>query len=193
MATESSELPIQTAIWVTCHSRMIAEKRYRLYDNISHLLLSWLSLSVIAWVVIRGSQSPSAALDTYTAVLSVFVFAISIIVFGFRFGETATLHRECYLRLQKLYDSEPDAELLTGKYHEILGAYSNHADKDFEALVIEKTLLHHRKMWGKDGEQINWTSSMLVKFVLRATTFWLLTIILFLLGLMPYLLVFKLL
>lgn len=191
MTSELSEPPIKAAIWLTSRCRMVAEKRYRTYENVSHLLLSWLSLSVIAWAVIRGSQSSSVILDTYTAVLSVFVFAFSIITFGFRFGETATLHRECYLRLQKLHDSEVDAEKLTSLYHEILSAYSNHADSDFESLVLEKTLLNHRRVWGKDGREINWTTSMLIKSILRATIFWLTTAAFFLLGLVPYLLIFK--
>jgi len=130
-------------------------------------------------------------LDTYTAVLSVFVFAFSIITFGFRFGETATLHRECYLRLQKLHDEKIDAEKLTSQYHEILSAYSNHNDRDYESLVIERTLLNGRKVWGKDGREINWTGSMLVKLVLRTTAFWLITVAFLLLGSVPYLLIFK--
>ena len=191
MTDGSSEPPIKAAIWLTSHSRMIAEKRYRTYDTVSHLLLSWLSLSVIAWAVVRSSQASSVVLDTYTAVLSVFVFAFSIITFGFRFGETATLHRECYLRLQKLHDRAVDAETLTSQYHEILGAYSNHNDCDFESLVLEKTLLNRRKMWGKDGQEINWTFSMLGTFVLRKIAFWLIAVAFFLLGSVPYFLIFK--
>jgi len=170
---------------------MIAEKRYRAYENVSNLLLSWLSLSVLAWAVVRNSQSPSVILDTYTAILSVFVFAFSIITFGFRFGETATLHRECYLRLQKLYDCESSSETLNSQYHEILAGYGNHDSRDYEALVIDRTLLNSRKLWGKDGREVTWSAAMLVKWVARVVVFWLVAAIIFAIGLGPYLLIFR--
>lgn len=191
MTDTSVKSPIKSAIWLTCHSRMVAEKRYRRYENISHLLLSWLSLSVIAWAVVRNSQHPSLLLDTYTAVLSVLVFALSIITFGFRFGEVAASHRECYLRLQKLHDCETNPSTLAAEYHEILGAYGNHSDRDFETLILERTLFGHRRVQGKDGQQIPWTGVMLMKATFRVVTFWLIVSIFFALGLVPYYLIFK--
>jgi len=111
----------KNSIWITSHCRMIAEKRYRTYDTVSSFLLSWLSLSVLAWAVVHTTTTADPFLDTYTALISVFVFAFSIITFGFRFGETSVLYRECYLRLQKLLDCENDPEKLVCQYHETLG------------------------------------------------------------------------
>ena len=193
MTNGSGEPGIKAAIWLTCHSRMLAEKRYRRYEYISHLLLSWLALGVIAWAVVRTSQPSDVLLDTYSAILSAFVFAISIIVFGFRFGETAALHRECYLRLQKLHDSESEPAKLTREYHEILGAYGNHNDTDFEALIIDRTLLNNRKVWGKDGREITWSVAMVAKYVIRKIALWSIAVTFFILGLVPYLLIFKIL
>lgn len=191
MTNGTTEPPIKSAIWLTAHCRMIAEKRYRLYEIVSHISLSWLSLSVITWSIVHRSQPPGTLLDTYTAVLSVFVFAISIVIFGFRFGETAALCRECYLRLQKLHASSLSLQDITNQYHEILGAYENHDKKDFERLIMERTLWGSRDLWSSDGKKITWSCPMLLSYALRFTTFWLATLLLFLLGLVPYLMIFK--
>ncbi|MEO0666714.1 MAG: SLATT domain-containing protein [Pseudomonadota bacterium] len=180
---------IRNAIWLTSRGRMHAEKRFRKYDRVAHLMLSWLSLSVIAWAVVRGSITSTAHLDIYTAILSVFVFAFSVGIFGFRFGETAALHRECYLRLQKLYDSEFEGNELKRQYYEILGGYGNHSDWDYESLILDRTLIGGRKVWGRDGEEITWTGSILVKHFLLSCAFWLCTIAIFSLGLGTYYLI----
>ena len=89
MVVESADTK-NANVWLTLKARILAEKRYRLYENVSHLLLCWLSLSVIVGVYSRGLiESPSELFDIYTTILSVFVFAFSVIIFTFRFGETA--------------------------------------------------------------------------------------------------------
>ncbi|MGA7673961.1 MAG: SLATT domain-containing protein [Rhizomicrobium sp.] len=182
---------IKTTIWFTSHCRIFAEKRYRKYNNISHLSLSWLSLAAITCAVTRCQLQTSTFVDTYTAVLSTFVFAFSIIVFGFRFGETAVLFRECYLRLQKLHDSNLDPEAMTSAYHEILGAYGNHDDWDYESLVIRKTYLEKEELHHKDGSKVIWTRPMLAKHFLLSGAFWAVVVVLFLLGSVPYVLLFS--
>jgi hypothetical protein len=181
----------KNSIWITSHCRMVAEKRYRTYDNVSSFLLSWLSLAVLAWAVVHKTINANLFLDTYTALISVFVFAFSIITFGFRFGETSVLYRECYLRLQKLLDCESDPERLVFEYHEILGGYANHGDKDLDALVIQRTLLTKREIRGGDGKNIIWTGAMLARFTARNIAFWSVAFGIFLLGLMPYYVILK--
>jgi len=181
----------KNSIWITSHSRMVGESRYRTYDTASSFLLSWLSLSVLAWAVVHSSQPSSPFLDTYTALLSVFVFAFSIITFGFRFGETAVLYRECYLRLEKLIACEKDEVKLVCQYHEILGAYGNHSNSDFETLVIQRTLLTGRELRGGDNKKIDWTTAMLVKYALRNGAFWLGVLTVFAMGLAPYYVILK--
>ena len=182
---------IKNSIWITSHSRMVAEKRYRTYDNVSSFLLSWLSLSVLAWAVVHTSAAPNAFLDTYTALVSVFVFAFSIITFGFRFGETAVLHRECYLRLQKLHDCGDTEQDVISQYHEILAGYANQGDNDFDALVIQRTLLTKREIRGGDGNPIVWTGAMLAGFLIRHAAFWLSALAVFTLGAFPYYVIFQ--
>lgn len=168
---------VGAAAWITSKSRMYAEKRLRLYDWAAHLLLSWLSLSVIAWSVVRSSIASGALIDLYAAILSVFVFAFSVIVFGFKFGETAAQHRECYLRLQKLLDAETSSEKFTQQYHEILAGYGNHGSWDYESVVLSLTLFNKREgqekaMQGKDGSSIVWSWAMLLKHFTFGLIFW---------------------
>lgn len=180
----------KTAIWLTAKSRMHAEQRLRRYDRVSHILLSWLSLCVIASAVVRGSIPSTATLDIFTAVVSVFVFAFSVVVFGFRFGETAVLHRECYLRLQKLHDGDcTDQTELNRQYHEVLGGYENHSDWDYESLVLARTCFGDRKIWGRNGEEISWTMWMLIKHSLLTLAFWIFAAMIFGLGLGTFILI----
>ncbi|WP_333827574.1 SLATT domain-containing protein [Pararhodobacter sp.] len=194
MSIEKTE-GIGAAAWITSKSRMYAEKRLRLYDWVAHLLLSWLSLSVIAWSVVRSSVENGVLIDLYTAILSVFVFAFSVIVFGFKFGENAAQHRECYLRLQKLLDSGASLDEFTQQYHEILAGYGNHGSWDYESVVLSLTLLNKREgqeraMQGKDGSSIVWSWPMLLKHVVFGLIFWLACAAIFVLGLYTFILIF---
>jgi len=184
---------VKDGIWLTAHIRMVAEKRYRKYDYVFNLLLCWRSLTVATWATIRSSQPPSPMLDTYAAVISGLVFAFSIITFGFRFGETAASYRDCYLRLQKLHDSENDPAILNREYHEILAGCNNQGEQDFDDLVLSRTLFVKRHLRGKDGREITWTGWMLARSALRFIIFWGAACALFALGLYPYLIVFKIL
>jgi len=186
---------VGAAAWITSKSRMYAEKRLRLYDWMAHLLLSWLSLSVIAWSVARSSVENGALIDVYAAILSVFVFAFSVIVFGFKFGEGAAQHRECYLRFQKLLDAEVPEEDFIQQYHEILAGYGNHSSWDFESLVLSSTLFNKRKgqenaIQGKDGSGIVWSWTMLLKHFFFGFLFWCACAFVFMLGLSTFILIY---
>jgi hypothetical protein len=187
---------IGAAAWITSKSRMYAEKRLRLYDWVAHLLLSWLSLSVIAWSVVRSSVENGALIDLYSAILSVFVFAFSVIVFGFKFGEGAAQHRECYLRLQKLLDSGASSDEFTQQYHEILAGYGNHGSWDYESVVLSLTLFNKREgqeraLQGKDGSSIVWSWVMLLKHVIFGLVFWAACAGVFALGLYTFVLIYS--
>lgn len=170
---------------------MNSESRYRRYERVFHLLLSWLSLSIIAWAVVRGSVSQNAILDTYTAILSVFVFAFSIIIFGFRFGETAAQHRECYLRLQKLYaDGQVDTNWRE-EYYKILDAFPNQSTADYERVIIEKTVFDGQQLYRGPNDTIKSNKLMLLRYIWRGTIFWFFAITVFAFGAGIYYLIYK--
>jgi len=171
MGEQVSCSQIKDRIWITSKSRIYAERRFRRYDVVSHIVLALLSGIVIAITLLRDVLPPAAPLDAYTVVYSVFILAASIVVFGFKFGETATLPRECYLRLQKLHDSSlPEVEL-TARYHDIL-SYPNHSDCDYENLVIVRTFPKSENMYRPDGTPISWTFLMLLRWVVHNFLFW---------------------
>lgn len=189
---DESANTINNKAWLTSKVRIYAEKRYRRYEMVSHVLLCWLSLSVIAGmysrVIITATQTD--LFDIYTTILSVFVFIFSVIVFGFRFGETAFQFRQCYLELQKLTDDNSSNQVKNEHYHGILAGYKNHSDSDYDTLTISRTLFEKKNLWGADMEEISWTYPQLARYCLRALVFWGTTFIFFGLGCGTYYIIY---
>ena len=159
-------------IWITAHTRMQAEKRYKRYSLASHLLLSYYAFLMILLSVFSDFIKTSIPLSQINIALAIAVFSASLIVYGFKFGETAQLHRECYLRLQKLLalvDSEPE---MIAQYHEIIEGYPNHSAHDFDDLVIERTLIKNDILRNSNGP-IQWTVLMLVRKSFHWLIYWL--------------------
>ena len=172
MNDETNSSQIRDRIWLTTKSRIYAERRHRRYDVVSHIVLALLSVIVIAITLLRDELPQAAPLDAYTVVYSVFILAASIVVFGFKFGETATLHRQCYLRLQQLHDSTDPDDLLVLRYHDILSSYPNHSDCDYESLVIGRTFPKSEGMSQPDGTAISWSVGMLIRWLAHQVMFW---------------------
>ena len=85
----------------------------------------------------------------------------------------ANKHRDCYLKLQGLeqdFDQQSDPGIA---YQEILSCYHNHAQKDFEDLVLARTCFGKDKLQSGEKE-ITWTILMLLKKIFRIFGFWLL-------------------
>ncbi|PCJ91180.1 MAG: hypothetical protein COA50_16765 [Flavobacteriaceae bacterium] len=164
---------IKGRTWITAKSRIYAENRFRRYELMSHLLLSIYSIAIIALTIFKEFLPEGAPVDAYTIVYSVLALSASIIVFGFRFGETAALHRECYLRLQELHDSHDDAAEIERNYHSILSSYPNHSDLDYARLVLSRTFPNNRNgLKRNDGTPIMWNFGMLMRWCIHQLFFW---------------------
>jgi len=124
-------------IWLTYKARIYAEKRYKSYNNSAHLYTALISFSLIAASLLFGQTTSNTLVNSILVSGSVLILAISLITFGFHFGETAVMHRECYLSLQEIYNDE-NMELSDKKdrYISILKSYPNHSDIDFHRLGI---------------------------------------------------------
>lgn len=179
---------ITNKIWLTSKARIYSEKRYRSYDHLSHLLLCLLSIIVIAITIVRSRLDLHNWIDEYTLIFAVTILAFSLVVYGFRFGEKATLHRECYLRLQRLHDCKHDIEDVARQYHEIIAAYPNHQPIDYEHLVLDRTLFNRRSLVGPDNKEIVWTFSMLAKWLVHLLIFWLIALLVPILSIYLFLL-----
>jgi len=172
MNDETNSSQIKDRIWLTTKARIYSERRFRRYDVVSHIVLVLLSVIVIAITLLRDELPEAAPLDAYTVVYSVFILAASIVIFGFKFGETATLHRECYLRLQQLHDSTDACDVLVARYHDILSSYPNHSDLDYESLVIIRSFPKSQGIYRSDGTAISWTVWMLIRWSSHHLLFW---------------------
>ncbi|MCE2918709.1 MAG: hypothetical protein LW837_02070 [Roseomonas sp.] len=68
---------------------------------------------------------------------SIFTLSISLLIFGFKFGETAAKHRICYLELQRLELADfSDVRQVNARYIDILGHHSNHTNLDHMKTVV---------------------------------------------------------
>lgn len=167
---------LKDRIWITCKTRMYSERRYRLYDVTSHIFLSYMSLLIIIAAVFSDELSKSVShFGAITIILSLFLFATTLIVSGFKFSETANKHRDCYLKLQNLeqtFDQHADA---AAAYDQILNLYPNHAQRDYEALVLDRTLFGRGSLMSGQTK-ITWDYWILFKKISRFISFWVLII-----------------
>ena len=167
---------LKDRIWVTSRSRVFSENRYRLYDLTSHLFLTYMALlMIIASVFSKELGLVVRHFEKITILLALFLFTTSLVIYGFRFSEMAGKHRDCYLKLQGLelnFDGLSDPSTL---YQEILSCYPNHAQRDYENFIIDRTLFKAAKLT-VDKEAISWTKWMLLKKVVRIAAFWFLVL-----------------
>lgn len=151
---------------------MQAEKRHKTYNKTSHMLLSYYALLLIFFSIFTDTLSTLVPLSQINIALLTAIFGAALIIHGFKFGETARLHRECYLRLQRLIACVDDEKKLTEQYHEIIAGYPNHSDNDYDDLIIDRTLVKNETLHNSKGE-VRWTALMLTRKIIRWMTFWL--------------------
>ena len=126
-------------IWFTSKARMEAEKRFKMYDVVSHLILVWYSILLLFLTTFSTSFEPNVlAIDIgdLTTFLSACVLVFSVIIWGFKFGEKAALHRDCYLELEALLSrNHPNQQK---KYAEIMKRFPNHSPFDFNSVLFNR-------------------------------------------------------
>ncbi|MQY00676.1 SLATT domain-containing protein [Sinorhizobium medicae] len=160
---------IKDNIWLTSRVRMISERKCRRYQNISFLSITYYSLFTVVLSIFSSYYSkPYPFLEQINLSASVVVLVASLVAGGFRFETSATVFRECYLKLQALYDQDElsDAER-TAKYRELMLDYPNHKDEDYYDLLVNHTLLEGKHL--KNGDyKLEWTWYMLSSFLARS-------------------------
>lgn len=177
--------PIAEKIWLTAKIRMRAESRLREYDRVSNLMIVAMSVLVIGINLFQDSLPKWFPASEYTILLAVFILAMSLVVYGFHFGATATLHRECYLRLQRLKDAGMTDQELTKEYHDVLSAYPNHSHLDYESLIVDETFFRKEELFDAGGKQLKWTWAMLGVKLLHTALIWLLLPTILALSILP--------
>ncbi|MEO0451234.1 MAG: SLATT domain-containing protein [Pseudomonadota bacterium] len=144
---------LRNRIWLTSKARKFAEHKCHQRNVSLHFVVFISTVTVIGFSVFQDDFcSPAAASKAITSV-SVLLLAISIFLFGQRFGERAVMHRECYLRLDRLRDQSESAEELAREYANVLHAYPNHTSADFDSFVYSEIVLNRRSVTDPSGEE----------------------------------------
>ena len=136
------------SIYLTYKTRMVAEARCRFRARFSDILVAWYSLWLIALSIIDLKASDGSSHAVLLVIVSIFVFALSLIVPALGFGEAAVKHRECYLRLQRLNLETLADEVRDQRYFDVLEGYPNHSDADWDTMLVQAAkrgqILHNR-------------------------------------------------
>lgn len=143
-------------IWLTYKTRIISERRYKRYAIISHLALSWYAFLSIVFSIYqdRFAQSLGVVGASQAAlVMSVLTFGLSLVIYGLRFDDLARIHRECYITMQKLYQSHVSDDAKLESYGNLLEHYPNHSDSDYDDLLFDAWRFG-RTLNGTDGQPI---------------------------------------
>ena len=185
MVNEDIEM-LRNRIWFTAKSRMMAERRYKGYDGVFTILIATLSVLAIGMNLLALAHENSINASFYSTFIAVFILMISLIVYGFQFGQKATLHRECYLRLQKINSEIRELDALNSAYNEILGAYPNHSNRDYETFVVGETLFKKKSLIDSKGLPVKWTWSMLGGQLAHVVALWGLPALLIIVFVVPF-------
>lgn len=133
---------------------MEAEKRLKMYDVTSHLVLIWYSLWLLCLSIFTETLEPYVGLvgvDNISTFLSACVLVLSVTTWGFKFGPDARLHRDCYLELDQLLSSECSNKEKQIKYAEILKKYPNHSTYDHNTVLYHRIVEMEEKLKNRDG------------------------------------------
>ncbi|WP_278985793.1 SLATT domain-containing protein [Sphingobium yanoikuyae] len=143
-------------IWLTYKTRIISERRYQRYAIVSHLALSWYAFLSIVFSIYqdRFAQSLGVVGASQAAlVMSVLTFGLSLIIYGLRFDDLARIHRECYISMQRVYQSQESDDVKLERYSSLLEHYPNHSDSDYDDLLFDAWRFG-RTLSGTDGQPI---------------------------------------
>lgn len=146
-------------IWITERCHMRAEKRNRFIEHFFHITLVLFALSSI-FVALFHDPANVTGFENVLIFTSICTLSISLLIFGFKFGETAAQHRSCYLDLQKLrvVDEGTDADAkLNTKYIDTLGYYPNHSTGDYFSVTISNIFSAKQDLEDSSGHPIEFS------------------------------------
>ena len=154
MTEQETLKQLHDRIWTTERCHMNAEKRSRFLELYFHIVLALFALSSICISVVGDAQSVRLN-DSILSFASITTLCLSLLIFGFKFGETAANHRSCYLALQKLRACGEGATRIQEKaYIEVLGHYPNHTTGDYMRLAVSDIFRANQRLKSPNGETV---------------------------------------
>jgi hypothetical protein len=147
-------------IWLTYKTRIISEKRFKGYALVSHLALTWYAFLSIVFSIFQTNIAKTLGVEGATQaslVIAVLTFGLSLIIYGFKFEEYARVHRDCYLRMQSVYQSNSTDDVKLDEYRKLLEHYPNHSARDYQRFLMAGWKAD-RVLIGTDGKAIKFDS-----------------------------------
>jgi len=145
---------VHNRIWITERCHMKAEKRSRFLELYFHIVLALFALASIG-ISVLNLTNIDAIKESILTFASITTLCLSLLIFGFKFGETAASHRSCYLALQKLRASmQQDHTSLERDYIDILGHYPNHTNGDYMRLAVSNVLQPAQELESPPGKKV---------------------------------------
>ncbi|MBR2658233.1 MAG: SLATT domain-containing protein [Loktanella sp.] len=133
---------------------MNAEKRSRFLELYFHIVLALFALASICISVVGDTQNIRLNENIFSFT-SITTLSLSLLIFGFKFGETAANHRSCYLSLQKMRGSnESDDHKLEENYINVLSFHPNHTTGDYMRLAISNIFEDEQNLTSPDGNKV---------------------------------------
>jgi len=133
---------------------MKAEKRSRFLELYFHIVLASFALASIGISVLNHSNI-DVFKESILSFTSITTLCLTLLIFGFKFGETAANHRSCYLALQKLRASKYEDHLALEKaFIEVLGNYPNHTNGDYMRLAVSNILKPEQNLESPPGVKV---------------------------------------
>lgn len=141
-------------IWITERCHMKAEKRSRFLELYFHIVLALFALASIGISVLNHTNI-DAIKESILTFTSITTLCLSLLIFGFKFGEAAANHRSCYLALQRLRASKKEDHISLEKdYIDVLGHYPNHTNGDYMRLAVNNILEPVQELESPPGKKV---------------------------------------
>ncbi|WP_417247403.1 SLATT domain-containing protein [Celeribacter sp.] len=164
------EKKLRERIWITSRCHMKAERRNRFLEIYFHLLLAFYAISGIGNSIL-GSATNSEVNGAILLYISILTLSISLIIFGFKFGELATQHRTCYLTLQRILAPSFKGDL-NEKYISTIENLPNHKEIDFLRTVIDDPFSRKQSLKKPDGTPYEFSQLKLASYIVRRISSW---------------------
>jgi hypothetical protein len=159
---------------------MIAERKAIRNQNISYLAVTYYSLfTVVISIFSSYYKTPYPALDQITLASSVIVLVASLVAAGFRLEARAAAFRECYLKLQRLYEQKLSDDEKAMAYRDVLMDFPNHSPRDYTDMILNHSIIEGKEL-SSNGKPLTYTWFMMLSWVLRTAFYYALTLVLFL-------------
>lgn len=151
---EKSLKTVHNRMWITERCHMKAEIRSRFLELYFHIILALFALASIC-ISIINHESIDLLKERILILASITTLCLSLLIFGFKFGEAAASHRSCYLALQKLRASAyEDHTFLEKLYIDVLGYYPNHTNGDYMRLAVNYIWKPIQELESPPGEKV---------------------------------------